>query len=93
MKCPFCLNHKIEAKPGKTTCPECSAEFEIDDRLESIFADTQKMRLTVNGMVCGVCVGLCRAMKIGIACIVGQIYAQKFNKKSSNKGLKIGYMQ
>jgi hypothetical protein len=38
-------------------------------------------------------VGLCRAMKIGIACIVGQIYTQKFNKKSSNKGLKIGYMQ
>jgi len=39
------------------------------------------------------CVGLFRAMKIGIARIVGQIYAQKFNKKSSNKGLKIGYMQ
>jgi hypothetical protein len=32
-------------------------------------------------------------MGIGIACIVGQIYAQKFNKKLSNKGLKIGYMQ
>ena len=45
----------MEAKPGKTTCPECSAEFEVDDRLECIFADTQKMRLPVNGIVCGGC--------------------------------------
>jgi len=55
LKCPFCLNHSVEAKPGKTTCPECSAEFEIDDKGECIFADTSKMRLPVNGMVCGVC--------------------------------------
>jgi hypothetical protein len=55
LKCPFCLNHNLEAKPGKTTCPECSAEFEVDDRLECIFADTKKMRLPVNGFVCGVC--------------------------------------
>ena len=55
LKCPFCLNHSLDAKTGKKTCPECSAEFEIDDRLECIFVDTQKMRLPVNGMVCGVC--------------------------------------
>ena len=55
LKCPFCLNHSLEAKPGKTACPECSAEFEIDDRGECIFADKQKMRLPVNGFVCGVC--------------------------------------
>ena len=55
LKCPFCLNHKIEAKPGKTICPECSAKFEIDDRLECIFADTQQLRLPVNGFVCGAC--------------------------------------
>lgn len=54
-ECPFCLNHNLEAKPGKTTCPECLAEFEIDDRVECIFADTSKMRLPVHGMVCGVC--------------------------------------
>ena len=55
IKCPFCLNHSVEAKPGKTTCPECSAEFEVDDRLECIFADTKKMRLPVNGFVCSAC--------------------------------------
>jgi hypothetical protein len=32
LKCPFCLNHNIEAKPGKTTCPECFVEFEVGDR-------------------------------------------------------------
>jgi len=72
LKCPFCLNYSVKAKPGKTTCPECSAEFEVDDRLECIFADTKKMRLPVNGFVCRVCVGLFRVMKAGIVCIVGQ---------------------
>ena len=55
LKCPFCQNHSVDAKPGKTTCPECSAEFEVDDRLECVFADTQKMRLPVNGFVCNAC--------------------------------------
>jgi hypothetical protein len=45
----------VEAKSGKTTCPECLAKFEIDDRLECIFADTEKMRPPVNGFVCNVC--------------------------------------
>ena len=55
--CPFCPNHNLEAKPGKTTCLECSAEFEIDDRLECIFINPNKRRLpmAVNGTVCGVC--------------------------------------
>jgi hypothetical protein len=55
LKCPFCLNHIEDAKPGKKTCPECSAEFEIDDRLECIFVNTKKVRLPLNGTVCGVC--------------------------------------
>ena len=55
LKCPFCLSHSVQAKPGKTTCPECSAEFEIDDRLECVFVDTEKLRLPVNGTVCGFC--------------------------------------
>jgi hypothetical protein len=47
----------LEAKPRKTTCPECSAEFEVDDRLECIFINPNKLRLpmVVNGTVCGVC--------------------------------------
>jgi len=64
LNCPFCLNHSLDAKPGKTTCPECSTEFEVDDRVECIFADTQKMRLPVNGVVCGVC-GLVQGDEIG----------------------------
>ena len=47
LKYSFCLKNSVEAKSGKTTCPECSAEFEVDDRLECIFADTQKIRLPV----------------------------------------------
>ena len=64
LKCPFCLNRSIEAEPGKTTCPECSAEFEVDDRLECIFTDTKKMRLPVNGFVCGAC-GLVQGVERG----------------------------
>ncbi len=52
---PFCLNHSVEAKSGITSCPECSAEFETDDRLECIFVDTQSMKLPVKGFVCGSC--------------------------------------
>ena len=55
IKCPFCLKHSVEAKSGKTTCSECSAEFEADDKLECIFADTSKIRLPVNGFICRVC--------------------------------------
>jgi hypothetical protein len=65
LKCPFCLNHYIEAKPGKTTCPDCQAEFEIDDRLEGIFIIPNKLRLpvAVNGTVCGVC-GLVQGVQL-----------------------------
>jgi hypothetical protein len=58
IKCPFCQTHNIEATSGKTTCPECNTEFEIDDRLECIFINPDKLRLplAVNGTVCcGVC--------------------------------------
>ena len=65
LKCPFCLNHSLEAKPGKTTCPYCSAEFEVDDRVECIFADTLKMRLPVKGVFVG-CVGLFIRYRLGI---------------------------
>ena len=55
LTCPFCLNQCIDAEPGKTRCPVCSADFEIDDRVECVFADTDNIRLPVNGIVCGSC--------------------------------------
>jgi hypothetical protein len=55
IRCSFCKSNCIKAKPGKTKCPECNSEFEIDDRLESIFANTDKIRLPAKGVVCGVC--------------------------------------
>jgi hypothetical protein len=65
MKCPFCLNHILEAKPGKTTCPECQVEFQVDDRLECIFINPDKLRLpvAVNGTVCGMC-GLVQGVRL-----------------------------
>ena len=55
LMCPFCLNQCIEPRQGKTRCPVCNAAFEIDDRVECVFADTENIRLLVNGIVCGSC--------------------------------------
>ena len=55
LTCPFCINQCIHAEPGKTRCPVCDAIFEIDDRAECVFADTDNIRLPVNGIVCGSC--------------------------------------
>jgi len=80
LKCPFCQNTNILAIPGKTTCPECSAEFEIDDRLECIFINPKKLRLpmAVNGMVCGVC-GLVQGDEVGRCGYCGVRLSTKFN--------------
>ena len=55
LTCSFCLNQCIHADPGKTRCPVCDAIFEIDDRIECVFADTDSIRLPVNGIVCDAC--------------------------------------
>ncbi len=55
LKCPFCGNRYIEAKPGKTHCSKCGSEFEIDDRLACIFAGAENIRIPVNGTVCSSC--------------------------------------
>ena len=55
LTCPFCLNQCIDAERGKTRCPVCSADFEIDDRVECVFADTDNIRLPINGIICGFC--------------------------------------
>jgi hypothetical protein len=55
LKCPFCESRCIEAESGKSNCPECGSEFEVDDRLECVFVDTEKMKLPAKGIVCPLC--------------------------------------
>ncbi len=55
LRCPFCLSHSVEPKSGKSNCPECSAEFEIDDRLECIFVNPMNLKPPANGFVCVSC--------------------------------------
>ena len=55
LTCPFYLNRCIESRQGKTRCPVCNAAFEIDDRVECVFADNDYISLPVNGFVCGNC--------------------------------------
>ena len=58
--CPFCLNQCINAKQAEIRCPVCDTAFEIDDRAECFFGDTDEIRLPVIGIICGSC-GLIQA--------------------------------
>ena len=60
LTCPFCEKDCIEAKPGNVCCPMCFAEFEIDDRSECVFGDTENIRLPATGTICASC-GLIQA--------------------------------
>ena len=40
MICPFCRQSDIQDNSGKTICPECKTVFEIEERGECVFADT-----------------------------------------------------
>ena len=42
-------------KPEKVRCPMCYSKFEIDDRLECMFADTDDLKLPKSGTVCAIC--------------------------------------
>ncbi len=55
LKCPFCSYAGIVLNPGETLCPKCAAEFAIDDRLESIFVNTNNPRLPLKGNICTNC--------------------------------------
>jgi DNA-directed RNA polymerase subunit RPC12/RpoP len=55
IRCPFCGYQGIEAKPGKSVCPECDAAFELDDRVECVFVDPDNPRLPIEGIVCTRC--------------------------------------
>jgi hypothetical protein len=69
MQCPFCLSHSMEPKSGQSNCPECSAEFEIDDRLECVFVNPMNLKLPVNWRVCVSC-GLVQGYKKKEMCIL-----------------------
>jgi len=51
LTCPFCSNQCIEPKHGKTRCPVCDAVFEIDDRAECVFGDTNEIKLPAIGII------------------------------------------
>ena len=55
LRCPFCPIQSIEAKLGATICPECDAQFEIDDRIECVFGNTDNIRLPAIGTICTSC--------------------------------------
>jgi hypothetical protein len=55
MICPICRQSDLQGNPGKTVCPLCKTVFEIDDRGECVFADTDSLRIPMFGQVCVEC--------------------------------------
>ena len=55
LTCPSCNTQSIEGKPGITRYPLCTAQFEIDDRAECVFVDTEDIRLPTFGTICASC--------------------------------------
>ena len=55
IRCPFCHYQEIEVNPGNTVCPKCEVAFEIDDRGECVFVDTNNPRLPIEGIICSRC--------------------------------------
>ena len=45
ISCHFCGRQRIEARPGKTSCPERRTGFEIDDRDGCVFDDLENLAL------------------------------------------------
>ena len=44
MICPFCRETEIGDDTGPTVCPACKAGFEIDDRGECVFVNTDSAK-------------------------------------------------
>jgi len=51
----ICRQSDIVDNPGKTVCPLCKTIFEIDDRGECVFVDTDSLRMPILGQVCVEC--------------------------------------
>ena len=43
------------AEPGIKLCPMCDTTFEIDDRVECVFGDTDEIRLPAICAICASC--------------------------------------
>jgi integration host factor subunit alpha len=46
----FCVKEKKQRRGRNPS--KCSSRFEVDDRLECVFANPDNIRLPVNGMIC-----------------------------------------
>jgi NMD protein affecting ribosome stability and mRNA decay len=56
-KCPFCASDNVQNESGRKKCRDCLAEYEIDERSECVFANTDSLSLPlkVRGTVCSHC--------------------------------------
>jgi NMD protein affecting ribosome stability and mRNA decay len=56
-ECPFCDSCNVQDESGRKRCLDCLAEYEIDERSECIFANTDSLSLPlkVKGTVCSHC--------------------------------------
>ena len=69
MICPFCRKTEVGNESGPVICQACKAGFEIDDRGECVFVDTDDLRIPVDGQLCVVC-GLVWSMVCGLWSVV-----------------------
>ena len=73
MICPFCRETEIGDDTGPTVCPACGVGFEIDDRGESVFVDTDDPRMPMCGQACMQC-GLVQQDKRGTCVYCGAAF-------------------
>ena len=73
MICPFCRETEVGNDTGPIVCPACKAGFEIDDRGECVFVDTENPRIPMYGQVCTEC-GLVQQIKRDSCAWCGTIF-------------------
>lgn len=49
MICRFCRQSDIVDNSGTTICPSCKTVFEIDDRVECVFVNTDSLWMPMRG--------------------------------------------
>lgn len=78
MICPFCRQSDIGDKSGPTICPAWKTVFEIDERSECVFVDTDSPRMSIYGQVCVEC-GLVQYDKRDSCVYCGIIFNKTFH--------------